>query len=170
MHYKGGSASDQGQLNDLEQYNLATAAVADLQNNTWIGVCNNISRINLALRQLDNITDADYIVSGVLPMQKGKAGRDALPPRPLYVCCFKRLFNYPVWIEHTATQEEIRDNIQPGNLPKDQLWDKIAEDFQFAIDNLPPNNNPRWKANKWAVQQHTSLKCGCIRHINRRKS
>ncbi|TXJ23192.1 MAG: RagB/SusD family nutrient uptake outer membrane protein [Chitinophagaceae bacterium] len=148
--YKGGSSvSDQGQLNDLEQYNLVTAAVGGFQNNTWIGVYNNISRINLALRQLDNITDADYIVSGVTNAKKVRQAEMRFL-RGHFMFVLKRLFNYPVWIEHTATQEEIRTTSN-RQFTSDQLWDKIAEDFQFAIDNLPPTQPQVGRANKWAA-------------------
>ncbi len=151
--YKGGSSvSDQGQLNDLEQYYLVTAAVGGYQNNTWIGVYENISRINLALRYLDNFTDADYIVSGVADARKRRQAEMRFL-RGHFMFVLKRLFKYPVWIEHTATQDEIR-SISNRQFSNDELWDKIAADFQFAADNLPPVQPQVGRANKWAASAY----------------
>ena len=148
--YKGGSSvSDQGQLNDLEQYNLVTAAVGGYQNNTWIGVYECISRVNLALRQLAAFSDADYVVAGV---DNAKKVREAELHflRGHFMFILKRLFKYPVWIEHTATEEDIRttSNHQYTN---DELWNKIADDFQFGVDNLPASQPEVGRANKWAA-------------------
>src|SRR5690606_11961992 len=130
------SVSDQGNLNDLEQYYLVSAAVPGYQNNTWIGVYENISRVNLALRYLDMFSDADYVVSGVPDAKKTRQAEMRFL-RGHFMFVLKRLFKYPVWIEHTATQEEIR-TISNREFSNDELWEKIAEDFKFAADNLPP--------------------------------
>ncbi|MDB5250755.1 MAG: RagB/SusD family nutrient uptake outer membrane protein [Segetibacter sp.] len=151
--YKGGSGvADQAPLNDLEQYNLVTAAVGGYQNNTWIGVYANISRVNLALRQLDKFTDAEYIVNGV-PNAKKVRQAELRFLRAHFMFILKRLFKYPVWIEHTATQDEIR-LISNRQFTNTQLWDKIAADFQFGIDNLPETQPQKGRANKWAATSY----------------
>ena len=148
--YKGGSSvSDQGQLNDLEQYNLVTAAVGGYQNNTWIAVYECISRVNLALRQLDAFSDADYVVSGVTNAKKVRQAELRFL-RAHFMFVLKRLFNYPVWIEHTATQDEIR-TLSNRQFTNDELWNKIADDFQFGLDNLPENQPQVGRATKWAA-------------------
>ncbi|MEJ7827303.1 MAG: RagB/SusD family nutrient uptake outer membrane protein, partial [Segetibacter sp.] len=139
--YKGGSGvADQPNLNDMEQYNTVTPPVATYANNTWIGVYEVISRINLALRQVEKFTDAQYIVSGV-PNAKKVRIAELRFLRGHFMFILKRLFNYPVWIEHTATQDEIR-LITNRQFTNTQLWDKIAADFQYSIDNLP-NTQPQ---------------------------
>ncbi|MEO5997803.1 MAG: RagB/SusD family nutrient uptake outer membrane protein [Chitinophagaceae bacterium] len=148
--YKGGSGvADQAALNDLEQYNLVTAAVGGYQNNTWIGVYGAISRVNLALRQLDKFSDANYMVTGVTNAKKVRLAELRFL-RGHFMFILKRLFNYPVWIEHTATQDEIR-LITNKQFTSTQLWDKIAEDFQFGIDNLPDVQPQKGRASKWAA-------------------
>ncbi len=148
--YKGGSSvSDQGQLNDLEQYNLVTAAVGGYQNNTWVGVYQCISRVNLALRKLDQFSDADYVVSGISNAKKVRQAELRFL-RGHFMFILKRLFNYPVWIEHTATQDEIR-KLTNRKYTSNQLWDKIAEDFQFGVDNLPESQPQVGRATKWAA-------------------
>ena len=148
--YKGGSGvADQSPLNDLEQYNLVTAAVGGYQNNTWIGVYGCISRVNLALRQLDKFSDAEYIVSGV-PNAKKVRQAELRFLRGHFMFILKRLFNYPVWIEHTALQADIK-MISNRQFTNEQLWDKIAADFQFGLDNLPDVQPQKGRANKWAA-------------------
>lgn len=151
--YKGGSGvADQAPLNDLEQYNLVTAAVAGYQGNTWIGVYGAISRINLALRQLDKFTDTQYVVSGVANARKIRQAELRFL-RGHFMFILKRLFNYPVWIEHTLSQDEIK-KVSNRQFTSDQLWDKIAEDFQFGVDNLPAVQPQKGRANKWAATSY----------------
>jgi len=148
--YKGGSGvADQGAINDLEQYHLVTPAVAGYQNNTWIGVYQAISRINLALLKLDGFTDDQYAITG---LQQAKSVRQAelrfLRGHLMFI--LKRLFNYPVWIDHTVPQEETK-NISNRQFTSDQLWDKIAEDFQYGVDHLPDAQQQVGRPNKWAA-------------------
>ncbi|HZG25601.1 MAG TPA: RagB/SusD family nutrient uptake outer membrane protein, partial [Chitinophagaceae bacterium] len=151
--YKGGSGvADQAALNDLEQYNLVTAAVGGYQNNTWIGVYGAISRVNLALRQLDLFTDAQYVVTGV-PNAKKVRQAELRFLRGHFMFILKRLFNYPVWIEHTASQNDIR-LISNKQFTSAQLWEKIAEDFQFGVTNLPDVQRQKGGANKWAATSY----------------
>lgn len=148
--YKGGSGvADQGAINDLEQYHLVTAAVAGYQNNTWIGVYQGISRINLALRMLDGYTDDQYIVSGV-PQAKATREAELRFLRGHLMFILKRLFNYPVWIDHTVLQDDIK-LISNRQFTSDELWNKIAEDFQFGADNLPETQQQVGRPNKWAA-------------------
>ncbi len=148
--YKGGSGvADQSNLNDMEQYNTVTPSVATYANNTWIGVYEAISRINLALRQVDMFTDAEYIVNGVANAKKVRIAELRFL-RGHFMFILKRIFNYPVWIEQTATQDEIR-LISNKQLTNTQLWDKIAADFQFSINNLPNTQPQVGRANKFAA-------------------
>ncbi|MGV3556574.1 RagB/SusD family nutrient uptake outer membrane protein [Larkinella arboricola] len=148
--YKGGSGvADQGDMNNLEQYNLVTAAVAGYQGNTWIGVYGALSRVNTALRQLDKFSDADYVVSGVPNARKVRQAEMRFL-RGHFMFILKRLFKYPVWIDQNAAQDEIK-LISNRQFTNDELWDKIAEDFQFGVDNLPAQQAQKGRANKWAA-------------------
>jgi hypothetical protein len=57
------------------------------------------------------------------------------------------LWNQIPYIDETLSREDI---LKESNttLTSDQLWDKIAEDFQFAIDNLPETQPQIGRANK----------------------
>lgn len=148
--YKGGSGvADQPNLNDMEQYNTVTPSVATYANNTWIVIYSAIDRINFALRQLDKFTDAEYIVSGIPDARKERQAELRFL-RAHFMFILKRLFNYPVWIEHTATEDERR-LISNRQFTNTELWDKIADDFQFGVDNLPAAPLQRGRAYKYAA-------------------
>jgi hypothetical protein len=148
--YKGGSGvADQPNLNDMEQYNTLTPSVATYANNTWIVVYSAIDRVNSALRQLDKFTDAQYIITGV-PNARKERQAELRFLRAHFMFILKRLFNYPVWIEHTATQDETRITSNK-RFTNPQLWDKIADDFQFGVDNLPASPRDKGRAYKYAA-------------------
>ncbi len=148
--YKGGSGvADQGAINELEQYHLVTPAVAGYQNNTWIGVYQAISRINLALVKLDQFTEDDYAVDGVQQAKRVREGElRFLRGHLMFV--LKRLFKYPVWIDHTVAQDDIKD-ISNRVFTSDELWDKIAAEFQYGMANLPDVQPQVGRPNKWAA-------------------
>ncbi len=148
--YKGGSGvADQGNLNLLEQYNLVTPAVAGYPGATWIAIYSAISRINLTLNQLDKFSDAEYTVQG---LNNARVLRQAEMRflRGHFMFILKRMFKYPVWIDHTVAKEDIK-LISNREFTSDQLWDKIAADFQFAVDNLPETSAEKGRANKFAA-------------------
>ena len=59
--------------------------------------------------------------------------------------------NIPIFDE-TASEEDI---LKVSNtLSNEESWNKIAADFQFAIDNLPTNQAELGRANKYAAQAY----------------
>lgn len=148
--YKGGSGvADQANIHNLEVYNLVQSAVAGYQGVVWINVYGAISRVNNVLRQLDKFTDTDYTVNGLTNARIVRQAEMRFL-RGHFMFILKRMFKYPVWIEHTATQDDIK-LISNRALTNDQLWDKIAEDFKFAYDNLPATQTQKGRANKYAA-------------------
>jgi len=128
--YKGGgSVDDVGEVNTYEQYNLLQASTGGLIWNTWENAYKAISRANFALRSLQNIDAAEFskkdIRMGELRFLRGHL---------FFV--LKVLFKKVPYIDETLTDEEII-TVSNDVLTNDQLWEKIAEDFQFAVDKLP---------------------------------
>ena len=128
--YKGGgSVDDVGEVNTYEQYNLLQASTGGLIWNTWENAYKAISRANFALRSLENIDAAEFsnkaIRLGELRFLRGHLH-----------FVLKILFNEVPYIDETLTDEEIV-TVSNDALTNDQLWEKIAEDFQFAVDKLP---------------------------------
>lgn len=144
--YKGGGGvSDVEPFNFYEQYNLTQPFQSWLAGlpYTWENYYRAISRANSALRTLDQLTDEEY------PMRKTRIA-EARFLRGHSHFMLKILFKYIPYIDETLTNEEI---LQTTNreYSNDELWSKIAEDFQYAMDNLPETQAEVGRANKYAA-------------------
>ncbi len=131
--YKGGGdIGDQQQMDKYEQFYLLNASNNGAGNfgfpGTWIRAYAAISRINVALRSLSNLTDAEF------PKRTVRIGEMHFLRGHMYFL-LKVMFRNIPWFDETLTNDEILkvDN----KMPNDQLWDKIAGDFQEAINDLP---------------------------------
>ena len=144
--YKGGGGIDDvADINRYEQYYLTTADQGGsdwFAPRTWTNFYKAISRANLALQAL---SDVDAVQYPAKPASQAEL-------RFLRGHCYfmlKRLFNKVPFIDETMTQEQI---LQTSNdLTSDALWDKIADDFKFAMDNLPETQDQIGRANKYAA-------------------
>jgi hypothetical protein len=145
--YKGGgSVGDVGEYNTYEQYNLVTPTTIGNANNTWARAYGAISRANFALQALNNLTDAQFaekkVRQGELRFLRGHMH-----------FMLKVLFKYIPYIDETLSEEDIlkASNRQYSN---DELWNKIAEDFQAAVDNLPETQAQVGRANKLSAKAY----------------
>src|SRR5450755_1122957 len=131
--YKGGGGiNDLQQLDKYEQFYLLNA-----ENNgggdigftgAWIRDYQAISRINFALKALDNLTDAQF------PNRTTRLGEMHFLRGHIYFLLKLEFRNIP-WFDETLTNEEITK--VPNTMSNDSLWEKIAGDFQTAINDLP---------------------------------
>ncbi|HCI54747.1 MAG TPA: RagB/SusD family nutrient uptake outer membrane protein [Bacteroidales bacterium] len=141
--YKGGgSVPDQGEIDIMEQFVLLTTSL-NKPNLGWINLYEGIGRCNDALSRISNLTEAQY---------PNKAIRTAECRflRGHFYFLLKVLFKYPVWVDETVPREEIK-KMTNRELTNDQLWEKIAEDFKYAADNLPIKQSQVGRASKTAA-------------------
>jgi starch-binding outer membrane protein, SusD/RagB family len=145
--YKGGgSVQDQFTVNRFEQYNLTTPDITDYLPGTWTQLYAVVSRANFAIQGLTAATDTE------LPTRTTRiAEMRFLRGHAHFIG--KVMFNRIPYIDETLSREDIlaTSNVE---LTSDQLWDKIAEDFQFAIDNLPETQPEKGRANKLAAKAY----------------
>lgn len=144
--YKGGGGvADVEPFNFYEQYNLTQPSQGWLAGLpfTWENFFSAISRANTALRTLNQLTDDEY------PLRKVRIA-EARFLRGHSHFMLKVLFNRVPYITETLTNDEIKQ-VSNQDLTSDQLWDKIGEDFQNGIDNLPANQPEIGRANKLAA-------------------
>lgn len=145
--YKGGgSVQDQFLINTFEQYNLTQADAGDYLPDTWETLYKAISRANLAIQGLTGITDAE------VPERTVRlAEMRFLRGHAHFVG--KLIWKYIPYIDETLSDEDI---LQTSNrdLSNDELWNKIAEDFQFAINNLPVTQPEVGRANQLAAKAY----------------
>ncbi len=140
--YKGGAGpGDVGNWHPLELYNTITPDNGNLA--MWGVLYTKISRCNKALVVLNKITDA------AMPLRQVRIGEMRFL-RGHYMFILKKLFKYPVYFDETVSLDDLK-KLSNKAYTNDQLWDKIADDFQFAYDNLPLTQPQKGRANKYAA-------------------
>jgi starch-binding outer membrane protein, SusD/RagB family len=144
-HKGGGGVSDVQDVNFYEQHNLTQPQQGDgwMHPLTWENLYKSISRANFALKTINDLPDSDFplkaIRQGELRFLRGHSH-----------FLLKVLFKYVPYIDENISSDDI---LKKSNreLTNDELWNKIAEDFQFAVDNLPETQEQKGRANKFAA-------------------
>lgn len=144
--YKGGGGTgDVGEIDALEHYNLVQPTMDAFVTRTWRNLFKSISRCNVALRAVNGLNETSY------PQKKTRLAELRFLRAHSYFTMKLLYKNIPIFDENAA-QEEI---LQISNdLINDASWNKIGEDFQFAIDNLPVSQPEKARANKTAAQAY----------------
>jgi len=142
--YKGGGGrSDVGEIDRYEQYNLTIPDQGDfMAPRTWTNYYKAISRANFALRVINDIPDADYANKTIR-----QAELRFLRAHSHFM--LKTLFKKIPYITEDLTQEEIA--LVSNDIPNDELWNKIADDFLFAYNNLPQSQDEVGRADRNAA-------------------
>jgi hypothetical protein len=149
--YKGGGAiGDQQQMDKYEQFYLVNSSNNGAGDfgfpGTWIRAYGAISRINNALRALNNLSDADF------PDRTTRIGEMHFLRGHMYFL-LKVLFRNIPWFDETLTNDQIAQ--VPNTMSNDSLWEKIAGDFQVAINDLPETQPGQpGRANKLAAEAY----------------
>jgi len=131
--YKGGGdIGDQQQMDKYEQFYLLNSTNNGAGNfgfpGTWNRAYAAIGRINVALRALNGLTDAQF------PKRTTRIGEMHFLRGHMYFL-LKVLFRNIPWFDETLSNDEILQ--VPNTMANDALWEKIAGDFQEAIKDLP---------------------------------
>ncbi|WP_140484876.1 RagB/SusD family nutrient uptake outer membrane protein [Flavobacterium sp. GSA192] len=145
--YKGGGGrGDVDVVDRYEQYNLTIPDYGDwMLPRTWTNHYKAISRANFALSVVNNIDEADY------PLKKIRQAELRFLRAHSYFM-LKLLFNKVPFITEDLTKEQILAT--SNDLSSDALWNKIADDFIFAHDNLPPSQEQVGRADKNAASAY----------------
>ena len=145
--YKGGGGrSDVDVIDTYEQYNTTIADYGDwMLPRTWTNHYKAISRANFALSVINTIPDADY------PIKKTRQAELRFLRAHSYFM-LKLLFNKVPFITEDLSKEQILKT--SNDLTSDALWNKIADDFIFAHDNLPPSQDQVGRADKNAASAY----------------
>lgn len=144
--YKGGGGTgDQGWVDDMEHYVTVRPTMDAFVPRTWKNLFKSISRTNVALRAVNALTEAEY------PNKKIRTGELRFLRGHSYFT-MKRLYkNIPIFDEN-ATEDDIAK--VSNTLSNDESWNKIAEDFQYAVDNLPVTQSELGRANRLSAQAY----------------
>ena len=144
--YKGGGGTgDVGDVDALEHYNLVTPNMDWFVGRTWKNLFKSIARANVALRAVNSLSEADF------PAKKIRLGELKFLRAHTYFT-MKRLYkNIPIFDETLSNDDVLKVS---NDLSNEESWNKIAADFQFAIDNLPASQSQIGRANKSAAQAY----------------
>ncbi|HLA52230.1 MAG TPA: RagB/SusD family nutrient uptake outer membrane protein [Flavitalea sp.] len=127
--YKGGDGpGDNSEWHDYETFvtNRTSNSRTDLM---WAQCYNAIRRVNEALERIDAV-DASVYPDKVLRTAEMRFLRGH------FYFMLKILFKYVPYIDETIDQKAY-GTVSNRQFTNDELWSKIADEFRFAIDNLP---------------------------------
>jgi starch-binding outer membrane protein, SusD/RagB family len=140
--YKGGR--DESDIQEFYFTEIFTSARPDLgpYDGLWFQYYVAISRVNAALAVLDQLPDTNSIKKVRQAEMRFLRGH--------WYFNLKRLWKWVPYIDETVNTNDY-DKVSNRALNNDQLWEKIAADFQFAADNLPATQSQVGRANKFAA-------------------
>ena len=111
---------------------------------TWANHYKAISRTNLALQAINDAEEFDLETTrtGELRFLRGHS-----------YFMLKQLFKNIPYIDETISSEEALQ-VSNREFTNDELWNKIAEDFEYAVANLPETQPEVGRANQIAAQAY----------------
>ena len=142
--YKGGR--DESDIQDFHFYETSSNITANCgePDGLWYNCYIAISRANNALRSLNNVSEQDF------PNKKIRIGECRFIRGHFYFL-LKVLFKSIPYIDETVAIEDY-GTISNIALSNDELWQKIADDFKAAYDNLPESQGTDvGRANKYSA-------------------
>lgn len=149
--YKGGgSIGDQFDSHMVEVFSINTPANGNA-NLMWTYLYAGISRVNDAIRRINDLTDADYLAeAGVSRAQRIAELRFI---RGHFEFILKILYKYPVYIDETVPKPEI---INIGNRVKSDQegWAYIADEFRAGVNSLPDAQSDEGRPTKNAARAY----------------
>jgi hypothetical protein len=143
--YKGGgSVADQGEYNNYEQFSPIRTDLAKADQ-FWFKSYQGISRANLALEKLSLLSEEEF-------PEKTTRQAEVRFIRGHFYFMLKIMFKHVPFIE--ANEERPLKDVSNREFTSQELWDKIAADFQFAADNLPPSQSQPGRIDQWAAKAY----------------
>lgn len=144
--YKGGDGQgDNAEFNQYETFAINTPSNAE-SDELWYYLYIGVGRANDALRRIDQI-DAN-----IYP-QKTVRQAEMRFIRGHFYFLLKILFKYVPYIDETVPKEDY-DTISNRAYSNDALWTKIADDFRFAVNNLPESQSDVGRPNKYTAEAY----------------
>lgn len=145
--YKGGSGtSDYGEIDLWEQFTYLQPTNIGILDMLWYSRYVAISRVHDALRRTSKFTDVEY------PQRQERIAE----LRFIRAHCYfymKECFKFFPYIDETM-EEEMFAKIGNDVYTNIELWDKIAEDFRFAVEHLPEKQAEAGRPTKYAAKAY----------------
>lgn len=145
--YKGG-----GGTGDQEGYHfIETFAATDTPDighidGMWFHMYQGVSRANSALRAIQGIEPEDQPDREVMIAEMKFL-------RGHFHFLLKTHFKHIPFVDETMDREDI-ENESNRAMSDQELWDRIAEDFQYGVDHLPPTQSDAGRPTEWAAMAY----------------
>jgi hypothetical protein len=144
--YKGGAGTgDMGDLHLVESYVYMRDDVGYLDSK-WYRQYVAISRANNALSRIGQMTEAEYPDKNVRTAEMRFL-------RAHFLFDLKILFKQIPFIDETIPPEEYI-NVSNAEYTSQEMWEKIIEEFRYAVTNLPEDNGAIGRINKWMAKAY----------------
>lgn len=142
--YKGGNGTEDGDVFHSLEISQGIMTTAWNISDMWQRLYNCISRANIALQSLDNMDAKEY------PLKEQRiAEMRFLRGHGLFL--LKRLYkNIPITNDENISPSDY-NNLSNTEYSNDEAWQQIANDFQFAYDNLPETQAEKGRPTKAAA-------------------
>ncbi len=139
--YKGGR--DEADIQEFYFLEIFKNVRSDIGNfdGQWFQYYVALGRANAALANLNKLPDSQF---------KTQRQAEMRFLRGHWYFQLKIMFKYIPYIDENVPTNEY-EKISNRALSNDELWEKIAQDFQFAKENLPPAQTEIGRPNKFAA-------------------
>jgi hypothetical protein len=144
--YKGGDSP--GDNTDWHSYELFSTNRPEIGNTDqlWYFLYIGVSRANDALRRINQMDETAY------PLKKTRQAEVRFIRGHFYFM-LKILYKYMPYIDENIPEKEY-GTVSNKALSNDELWDRIAADFSFGVDNLPVSQAQVGRVNKQAAMAY----------------
>lgn len=150
--YKGGNGTEDGDVFHALEISTGIMTTAWNINDIWQRLYNSISRVNMALEVLDRLDGETcplkYQRIAEMRFLRGHAH-----------FLLKQLFKNIVLVTDENLQEEDYALLSNVEYTNDESWQKIADDFKFAYDNLPAVQEDKGRPSKAAAAAYLAKTC-----------
>lgn len=144
--YKGGAGpADQSGYHNYEIFSSIRPDQSKADG-VWFNIYRMIQRANEAMKGIEGLDESNY-------SNKTQRMAEMRFIRGHGHFLLKRKFKHVPYIHEDISSDSLKfvSNVEYSS---QELWDKIAEDFQFAVDNLPPMQDDVGRPNSYVAQAY----------------
>ncbi len=144
--YKGGR--DEADIDDFHFYEISENMRLDAgpADGLWFNLYVGISRANAALKVLNSVSEEQY-------KQKAERTGELRFIRGHFYFLLKVLFKNVPYIDETVPAEDY-ETISNTALSNDESWSRIADDFRFAYENTPKQQDEVGRVTSYAAASY----------------
>jgi hypothetical protein len=149
--YKGGR--DPNDIGDFGFMELCQSRVDMGEfNSMWFALYCGVARANSALALLNTLTDEQYASYGTGATREQRMAECRFIRGHFYFQ-LKALFNRIPYFDETVPAAAYATTSNTA-LTSEELWNKIASDFEYAYNNLPATQTQVGRVNKYAAEAY----------------